>query len=200
MGAVDYERGYSWKALLANNFANEKTFPLFAGTFDVGAPIAFPHSSIWLRTAAGYSPGKRIEPFANFYFGGFGNNWVDHGEVKRYRNWDSFPGIEINEAGGTNFAKATLDWNLPPIRFRRVGTTWFYVTWARASIFASGLVTNMDDPEEVPRQILGNLGAQVDFRFTLLSHLNMTLSGGYAGASVKDQKAEDEFMFSLKIL
>jgi hypothetical protein len=200
MGAVDFERGYSWKTFAVNNFANEKTFPLFAGTFDVGAPLVFSHSSLWLRTAAGYSPGNRIEPFANFYFGGFGNNWVDHGEVKRYRNWDSFPGIEINEAGGTNFAKATLDWNLPPLRFRRVGTTWFYVTWARASIFTSGLVTNMDDPDEVPRQILGSLGAQVDFRFTLLSHLNMTLSGGYAGASVKDRKPSDEFMFSLKIL
>jgi hypothetical protein len=58
----------------------------------------------------------------------------------------------------------------------------------------------MDDPDEVPRQILGSLGAQVDFRFTLLSHLNMTLSGGYAGASVKDRKPSDEFMFSLKIL
>ena len=54
--------------------------------------------------AAGWGPGdERHEPFANFYFGGFGNNWVDHRDEKRYRESDSFPGLEINEVGGTNY-------------------------------------------------------------------------------------------------
>ena len=200
LGAVDYEKGYKWRLFAANNYANEKAFPLFAGSFDIGTPLLLDHSSLWLRTAAGYSPGKRIEPFANFYFGGFGNNWVDHGEVKRYRDYDSFPGIEINEAGGTNFVKAGLDWNLPPLRFRRVGFPWFYIGYARTSIFSSGLVTNVDNPSEVPRMSLVDLGAQVDFRFTLLSYMSMTLSLGYAGATGQDRKPSDEFMFSLKIL
>jgi WD40 repeat protein len=200
MGAVDYEKGYQWGVLGVNNFANHKSFPLVAGNFDVGVPLLLDHASLWLRTAAGYSPGDRLEPFANFYFGGFGNNWVDHGDVKRYRDWDSFPGIEINEAGGTNFAKATLDWNLPPLRFRRAGVPWFYVNWARTSIFTSVLGTNLDNPAEAPRQVLGNLGAQIDFRFTLLSHLNMTASVGYAGASAQNRTPSDTFMFSLKIL
>ena len=30
-------------------------------------------------------------------FGGFGNNYVDHGEVKRFRSYYSFPGLELNE-------------------------------------------------------------------------------------------------------
>ena len=200
MGAVDVEKGFSWSAVGVNNYANGNAFPLFAGTFDVGTPLLLDHSSLWLRTAAGYSPGERIEPFANFYFGGFGNNWVDHGDVKRYRHWDSFPGIDIDEAGGTNFAKATLDWNLPPLRFRRVGVPWLYVTWARTSVFSSVLGTNLDDPSVAPRQVLADLGAQLDFRFTLLSHLNMTASFGYAGATGQNRKPSDEFMFSLKIL
>ena len=200
MGAVDAEKGYRTSLVGVNNYANGKAFPLVAGTFDVGTPLFFDHNSLWLRTAAGYSPGERIEPFANFYFGGFGNNWVDHGDVKRYRDWDSFPGIDINAAGGTNFAKAMLEWNLPPLRFRRVGVPWFYVTWARTSFFSTVLGTNLDDPAEVPRQVLGNLGGQIDFRFTLLNHLSMTASFGYAGAAAQDEKPSDEFMFSLKIL
>ena len=68
------------------------------------------------------SPGSRDEPFANFFFGGFGNNWVDHGDEKRYREYYAFPGAELNEIGGRNFVKSTLEWNLPPLRFRRVGT------------------------------------------------------------------------------
>ena len=92
MGAVDYEKGYKWSLTLMNNTAERKTF-LYLGTLDIGAPALFHHSSIWLRTAAGYSPGSRHEPFANFYFGGFGNNWVDHRHPKRYREFYSFPGL-----------------------------------------------------------------------------------------------------------
>ena len=50
------------------------------------SPLPLKHSSLWLRSSAGYVAGDdRDEPFANFYFGGFGNNWVDHREEKRYR-------------------------------------------------------------------------------------------------------------------
>ncbi len=96
------------------------------------------HSSIWLRSAAGASPGPRDDPFANFFFGGFGNNWVDRGEAKRYREYYAFPGADLNEIGGRNFVKSTLEWNLPPLRFRRVGTPGFYVTWMRPAVFAGG--------------------------------------------------------------
>ncbi|NIW23156.1 MAG: hypothetical protein GWN29_00525, partial [Gammaproteobacteria bacterium] len=76
----------------------------------------FSHSSFWLRTSAGFSPGDRDEPFANFFFGGFGNNWVDRLDEKRYREFRSFPGVEISEIGGVNYTRAMLEWNLPPWR------------------------------------------------------------------------------------
>ena len=156
------------------------------------------HSSIWLRSSAGYSPGDRDEPFANFYFGGFGNNWVDHREEKRYREWYSFPGVELNEIGGTNYAKSMFEWNLPPIRFRRVGTPGFYLTWARPALFASGIVTNMD--ERPARRVVSNVGAQVDFRLSMLSRLDLTLSLGYALAFEDGARARNEYMVSLKLL
>ncbi len=41
-------------------------------------PLPIKHSSLWLRPAAGYGWGDRDNTFANFYFGAFGNNYVDH--------------------------------------------------------------------------------------------------------------------------
>jgi len=46
------------------------------GTYDLGVALPLGHSSIWMRTPrllAARSHGA----FANFYFGGFGNNYVD---------------------------------------------------------------------------------------------------------------------------
>ncbi len=45
-----------------------------------------------------------------------------------------------------------------------------------------------------------NVGAQIDFRFTILSWLNMTLSLGYAVGSGDVVGSPDEFMISLKVL
>ena len=45
-----------------------------------------------------------------------------------------------------------------------------------------------------------SIGAQVDFRFTLLSRLDMTISLGYAVGSGDVPGSPDEFMVSLKIL
>jgi hypothetical protein len=74
--------------------------------------------------------GNRDDSFASFYFGGFGN-YVDHQEVKRYRDYDRFPGAEIDEISGTNFARTMVEWTLPPLRFRRIGFPKLYCTYAR---------------------------------------------------------------------
>ena len=91
-----------------------------------------------------------------------------------------------------------IEWNLPPLRFRRLGTPGFYLTWARPALFAGILVT---DPEEGDfRRTVRNLGIQVDLRFTLLSRLDMTLSAGYAVAFESGLRDADEFMVSLKVM
>ena len=146
----------------------------------------------------GYSIGERYEPFANFYFGGFGNNWIDYSTIQRYRRYYSFPGTELNSIAGTNFSKVMLEWSLPPIRFRRLGLPFFYITWMRTSLFNSGIMTNIDHKQY--KRSLYNIGAQVDFRIIMLSHLPATFSLGYAVAFEKEQTPAKEFMFSLKIL
>lgn len=110
----------------------------------------------------------------------------------------SFPGLGLNQIGGTSFGKALGEWNSPPMRFRRVGSTWLYANWARLSLFASGLVTNFGN--SAGRQEWVDVGAQVDFRVVLFTYLNTTLSGGYAGATDGHGHISTEYMISLKIL
>lgn len=199
LGAVDGEKGYRWLLGTAGNHVGGDTIPQFLAELDFGFALPWKHSSIWLRNSIGAGIGDVGDDFANFFFGGFGNNYVDKGSIKRYREFYSMPGFEINQIGGRNFHKVMLEWNLPPIRFKRVGTPGFYLTWARPSFFVNSLRTNLDN--SAIKEEVTNAGVQVDFRFTVLSRLKMTLSLGYAkgfgDASVMD---DDEFMASLKIL
>ena len=198
LGYVDDERGQRWSAVISGQRANDVTVPQIYGTYDYGIALPLGHSSIWSRSAAGFSPSDRDLPLANFYFGGFGNNWIDHGDEKRYREWYSFPGAELNAIGGRNFVKSGLEWNAPPWRFRRVGIPGFYTTWARPAVFVTALMTNLDAPEA--RRVVTNTGGQIDFRFGALSALDLTLSIGGAVAVERGQPSRREAMVSLKIL
>lgn len=198
LGAVDYETGYRWGLSASAVHVLKKLHPQIVANAAAGVPLPIPHSSVWLRGAAGASRTNRDEPFDNFFFGGFGNNWVDHGIVKRYRQWYSFPGAELNELAGTNFTRGLLEWNLPPLRFRRLGFPALYCSWARCSIFAIGLATNLND--DVTRATAGSVGAQVDFQLQLLSQLKLTLSAGYGRAWRENMRGTDEVMVSLKVL
>jgi hypothetical protein len=207
LGAVDDEKGVRWQLNAPANYVNSKFIPALSTDFDYGFALPINHSSIWLRSSTGIAFGDNDDPFANFFFGGFGNNWVDYSTEKRYREYYSFPGSDLNEFGGKNYAKAMLEWNLPPIRFRRVGFTNFYFRWARIALFSSAIRTNLDGeksgdppPQFGDRRTLYNVGGQIDFRIVMLSRLNSTFSMGYAAAFEKDQSVSKEFMFSLKIL
>jgi hypothetical protein len=198
LGAVDDETGLKWSAAAQTALVDGAVFTRSRGTFDLGFALPAGHASIWFRQAAGFSPHDRDEPFANFYFGGFGNNYVDRGEVKRYREPYSLAGLELNEIGGRNFVKSTIELNLPPLRFERLGTPGFYVPFLRPALFVSGLATNLDHGP-TRRRILSS-GAQLDASIAMLSALEMTFSVG-AGIAIEDgQPPRRELMLSLKVL
>lgn len=198
LGAVDEEKGVKFHLVSSAYGVRSKLYPHFYAKFDYGFSLPLNHSSIWLRNSFGYSIGDTEDEFANFYFGGFGNNWVDYLTEKRYREYYSFPGVKLNSIGGTNYGKMMLEWNLPPIRFRRFGYTSFYFNWSRLSLFSTGIMTNLES--ETTRRTLLNFGAQIDFRIVMFSLLESTISLGYAVAVEEDQRTANEFMFSLKIL
>ncbi len=198
LGHVDDETGMRWSIAAQGQRVAGTIFPRIHGTYDRSVGLPAGHSSIWLRSAAGFSPRDRNQPFANFYFGGFGNNWIDHQEEKRYRDAYSFPGAGLNDIAGRNFVKSGVEWNLPPWRFRRAGTPGFYAAWARPAIFVAGLMTNLD--VAAARRTVTGVGGQLDFRFSLVSSLDLTVSLGAAIALEGGRRPSRETMLSLKIL
>ncbi len=198
LGAVEAERGIRFQVHSENSISNAKFFPHLYTALDHGFMLPIPHSSLWLRGSAGYAYGDRDNSFANFYFGGFGNNWIDHLSYQRFREYESFPGVELNSIGGTNFGKLLAEWTLPPLRFRRLGLPTLYCRWARLALFSAGIVTNVDSAP-VRREVF-DFGGQLDFNIVLFSNLNSTFSLGYAAAFEARQRLAKEFMISLKIL
>ena len=206
LGAVDDEKGIRLRAFTATSLVNGRLYPRIYSHFDYGIPLALDHSSLWLRTSAGYCFGSAENPFTNFFFGGFGNNWVDRGTEKRYREYFSFPGLELNALGGKSYGKAMIEWNLPPLRFSSLGVTSLYCRWLRTALFASAILTNPERAKGDPasgalglRRSLANLGIQTDFRLVSLSRFDSTFSLGYAIA-LEGERRNREFMISLKIL
>ena len=198
LGAVDDEKGLAWEVVASANHANGNTVPQVRGGIDLGVPLPLPHSSVWLRAAAGTSRGERDDPFANFFFGGFKNNYVDSRSIQRFRQHHTFPGFEIDEIGGRSFARTMVEAALPPVIFANLGTPALHATWLRTSVFAAGLWT--DPADSARRQRYGSVGAQADLRFSVLHWYDMTLSVGYAVGYRGSTRAGDEWMVSLKIL
>jgi hypothetical protein len=198
LGAVDHEKGLRWKVAGFLDHANGDTFPKLLAGLDFGFALPIKHSSIWLYSAAGIADGDRDSSLANWYFGAFGNNYVDDREVKRYRNYYSFPGFEIDEVSGQDFARSVLEWNLPPLRFEEIGTPSFFLQGIRTALFAGGLITDIGDSRF--EETYTSLGIQVDLTFTVVHRLPMTLSFGFAQGYVDGEKFNDEWMISLKIL
>ncbi len=195
-GAVDDEKGTAW-GVYSRYYFSRTSFPSLWANYDRGFLLPR-NSSVWVRASAGKSFGDFNSPFSSFYFGSYGNNYVDHGEISRYREYYSFPGVDIDAIPARSFAKILGEYNLPPKRFRELGATWMYVNWARLTFFSSGLFTNLSN--SATRGYFANLGSQVDLRIVLFTYLNTTLSGGYAAAADRDGRVSTQYMVSLRIL
>jgi len=198
LGAVDDEKGVAWSVVADESGVSNQSIPQLRGNLDLGAPLPLPHSSIWLRSYAGASNGDRGNPVANFYFGGFGNNYVDSGPIKRFREYFSMPGFGINELSGQSFARELLEVIAPPVSFESAGVPSFHVAWLRPSLFVSGLWT--DPGNSTFRKNYQSVGVQGDLHFSVLHWSELTLSIGYAVGFQSMRRAGDEFMISLKIL
>ena len=197
LGAVDGEKGLAWSAVVNTSRVNGEITPQLHGTLDLGFDLPLPHSSIWLRGAAGAADQKNSITVANFYFGGFGNNYVDDGSIQRYRDWESFPGFGLQEISGLNFVREMIEWNIPPVVFESAGTAAFHAAWLRPAIFASAMVTNPGNSSL--RQNYESVGGQADLRFSILHWYDLTLSAGYAVGFRDGKRAGSEWMLSLKI-
>ena len=198
IGAVDDEKGVAWSLVAKGSQTQGEITPQIYGTLDVGLALPIPHSAIWLRSAAGAANGDRNNTLANFFFGGFGNNYVDNGSVQRYREYNSLAGFEIDEVSGLNFVRQMVEWTVPPVVFETAGTPGFHLAWLRPAIFATGLWTDVANSSR--RKDYANVGAQADLKFSVLHYYDVTLSAGYAVGFQGGKRAGSEWMISLKIM
>jgi hypothetical protein len=199
-GAVDDEKGVSGSIDLSGSALASAFYPRISASGNLGIPLFLNHTSFWFRSAAGIIPGgfSASDPFANFYFGGFGNNLVDHREVKQYHSMSAFPGTNINSLSGRHFARLTGELNLSPLRYREAGIPSAYVQWSRLSVFGTALFT--EPMKESTRNHYLNAGLQIDTQLVLFTLFKGTLSAGYARSFDKNGSfVNDEFMISLKI-
>ncbi|NNC77703.1 MAG: hypothetical protein HKN77_07040 [Woeseiaceae bacterium] len=197
IGAVDHEKGWAWDINLGTDNSDVDTVFKPRVDLDFGFALPLKHSSIWFYNSAGSSSGDPTDPLGSFYFGSFGNNYVDDGSVKRYREYRSMPGFEIDELQARDFVKSTAEWNLPPLRFREVGTPSFFLSYIRPAIFFAALRA---DPGNSAERTLTSFGGQLDLNFTIGHRLPMTLSLGYANGYERGNRLSEEWMLSLKIL
>jgi WD40 repeat protein len=195
LGAIEDESGVQWKVYGELDDTFPKLFPQIRGDYARGFLLPLRNSSLWLRGSAGRAFGNESDPFANFYFGAFGNNWIDKGEISRYREYYSFPGAQINEIGAQSFVKGQAEWDLTPLHFRDLGSTKLYFNWARLALFTGGLLANPGTNQSG----YGDVGGQIDVRMVAFSQIKSTISTGFAAAHDRSGHTGTEFMFSLKI-
>lgn len=196
LGAIEDESGAQWKVSAQASDTFPKIFPRVWGEYTRGFLLPLRNSSFWIRSSAGRAFGNASDPFANFYFGAFGNNWVDKGDFSRYREYYSFPGVAIDQIGAKSFAKSLAEWDLPPVHFRDLGSTKLYCNWGRLALFTGALGTNPDG-DRLRGYVDG--GGQVDLRLVLFSQVKSTLSTGFAAARDRAGHTGTEFMVSLKL-
>lgn len=196
LGAIEEESGMKYDLILDNDYAQGENFFNVLGQAAFGTLLHMRNSSLWLRLYGGKSFGNEDSPFNYFYFGGFGNNYLDNNEVQRYRDFISLPGTRINSIMSNSFAKATLEWNLPPIRFKKLGFMPAYITYTRLSLFSTALAYDLKNPSL--NNSIYSTGAQVDFEIAFFYLLKVWFSAGYARSYNHLKKPGDEFMLSLK--
>ncbi len=197
LGAVDHERGWRWNVNAGADSANGETFPHIRAGLDFGVPLPMPNSSVWLYTSAGTAGGDDESPLSSFYMGGFGNNYVDDREVKRYRDFDSLPGFDINEIDAQTYGRVMGEVNFPPIRFEDVGIPSLYLSSLRTAVFAGALEAETSSGERGSYQ---TIGVQADWNFTFAHRLPMTFSIGYAEGFEDGERQGGEVLISLKIM
>jgi len=197
LGAIEPEQGYDWNVFAYTSMAKQTFYPQLINNFDFGFLLPLRNSSLWFRTSAGQSFGKAGITNSYFYFGGFGNNYVDYRSAQQYRDMASFPGVQIDEISALNYGKLSTEVNFRPIRFRKFGLLGFYSTYIRFTVFGQGLFTNFFN-NEINYNWFSS-GAQVDLELVLFSLLKSTLSVGYARAYRDHMGPKDQFMISLKL-
>ncbi len=197
IGSVDSEKG-SELSLTGMFFAVEphKNADMVGG-FHAEAgyylPALFPHNILHFKLMGGYRRTLDDMAIGKFYFGGFGNRYLEDGKIRQYRKVFRFPGIPIYSLATDRFVKGLIEHSSPPYRPGGIHLGHHYLSYINASWYSQGLWLNS------PRSKLWlSLGAQINFNFKHWYNLQSTLSLGAARAWWQDHH-NNEWFISLKL-
>ncbi len=200
LGGIEPEQGFKADASANVYLVDGKLFPSVSATFEQGVllPVG-KHNSFWLRGTFGQNFGDSGSSFGNDYFGGFRNNYVDNGAINRYRTTLSMPGADIDAICAHSYAKFNGEISFSPIRLNNFGALQCYPNYIQINLFANDLMADYWGSERCSKTNYISVGSQVNIPLVLFTHMQTTLSAGYAriwGGGIE----KGEFMLSLKLL
>ena len=198
LGSVDNEFGSEWKLTVSTLGMSPQKPQLSGGLYgEWGQFLTWmrPHNILHVKAAAGYVYGRKNLFLAKYYFGGFGNQYLENKPVKQYRDVFRFPGIPYNSLYGDYFTKIMIEHNLPPLRLSGLKLGQHFLSYIDASWFSQGLMTNGPGANQWV-----NLGGQVNFVFSHWFNLESTISIGAARAWNNLGASSQEVFVSLKLL
>lgn len=180
IGSVDNEQGTKWTATLMTFHVNPQDMKHVGGIhleWESYRTWKWPHNIIMLNLSAGIRHVIDYMPQGKFYFGGFGNRYLENDPVEQYRKVFRFPGIPIYSIPAKQFGKITIENKLPPLRFGKACLGHHYLSHLDATIFAQGLAI-----ERNWQSTWIDLGAQINFQLKHWYNLESTISLGLARA------------------
>ncbi|RMF60325.1 MAG: hypothetical protein D6748_04335 [Calditrichaeota bacterium] len=198
IGNVDDEQGTRWS--ISGMFFGvdpQGTFEVVGGVhseFSYFHPFLWPHNILHLKISAGYRHTKDHLSIGKFYFGGFGNRYLEKEKVKQYRKVFRLPGIPIYSLAGKRFLKGMIEHTLPPLRFGNAYLGHHHLNHIDVSWYSQGLwiASNQD-------QLWIDVGAQVNLVFKHWYNLESTVSAGIAN-TWSESGSNRAWFISLKLL
>jgi hypothetical protein len=197
IGSIDSESGYDWTFTLVGLSASPSSRQWgggFHAEWNWFNRFLFPHNIAHIKIAAGYVTIQNELEIGKYYFGGFGNQYLDYREVRQYRDSFRFPGIPIYGLAAERFARLMFEHTMPPVRFHHLQFSGHGLSHIDLSWFSQALVTDAATAGDWV-----DLGAQLNLVFNHWYNLESTLSFGIAKAW-SSEFSDWDWMVSFKIL
>lgn len=196
IGSIDYEVGDHYRFTVMG-FASNPDYPQYSGAifgeWSHYTLFAFPHNVLHFKTGAGYHYKNEDLLEAQFFFGGFGNRYVEDEPVKQFEKIFRFPGVPIYSIVTDRFFKVMIENSFPPIRFDNVSIGNHYLKNINLAIYSQALVTGSFQSNKWI-----DVGTQINFVFSHWFNLESTISTGIARAWYDGGEDWDWFL-SLKL-
>jgi len=192
IGSVDNEEGTKWTATLMTFHVNPKDFRHVGGIhleWERYSTWAWPHNIFMMNLSAGVRHTEKRLAQGKFYFGGFGNRYLENEPVEQYRKVFRFPGVQIYDLVADRFGKITLENKLPPLRFGDAYLGHHSLTHIDATLFSQGLAIDRNW-----RGIWLDAGTQINLHLKHWFNLESTISFGVAKAWNRYQSSWEWFV------